>query len=112
MTTPLCVKRPYDRQPCITYFWPDLHCWCFHRRQFLHVDKTLSMLPLLPSFPFRYDVDVAKTAIFFQETLGFCPNGVLIFRRRSGIAEALIALNRAVVTSTNKGCNNCFKAFY
>ncbi len=41
-------------------------------------------------------------AVFFNETLGFCPNSVLTMQRRPAIAKAFIALNQAVMTNEGR----------
>ena len=43
------------------------------------------------------DKDVARLAEFFNETLGYCPNSVLMMQRRPAIAQAFINLNKAVM---------------
>lgn len=45
--------------------------------------------------------ELAALILFFNETLGFCPNSVLTMQHRPEIAHAFIALNKAVME--NKG---------
>jgi uncharacterized peroxidase-related enzyme len=65
-------------------------------------------MPLVTPLPADTNPEIAELAIFFNETLGFCPNSVLTMMRRPKIAKAFIALNMAVmdnqgrVTSTLK----------
>ncbi|MFU8814372.1 MAG: carboxymuconolactone decarboxylase family protein [Pseudomonadales bacterium] len=43
------------------------------------------------------DPDLAELVRFFETTLGFTPNSVLTMQRRPAMAQAFIALNRAVM---------------
>lgn len=52
-------------------------------------------MPLVPPLPADHDPEVAELALFFEETLGFCPNSVLTMQRRPAIAKAFIQLNKA-----------------
>ncbi|MCB0523895.1 MAG: carboxymuconolactone decarboxylase family protein [Saprospiraceae bacterium] len=58
-------------------------------------------MPLVTPLPQDHDQEVAELAVFFNETLGFCPNSVLTMQRRPAIAKAFIELNKAVMD--NKG---------
>ena len=58
-------------------------------------------MPLVHPLPTDHNAEVAEMALFFNETLGFCPNTVLTMQHRPEIAAAFIALNKAVMT--NKG---------
>ncbi|MCC7244421.1 MAG: carboxymuconolactone decarboxylase family protein [Saprospiraceae bacterium] len=54
--------------------------------------------PLSPD----HDSEVAEMALFFNETLGFCPNSVLTMQRRPAIAKAFISLNKAVMQNEGR----------
>lgn len=54
--------------------------------------------PLSPN----HDQEVAELALFFNETLGFCPNSVLTMQRRPAIAKAFINLNMAVMENQGR----------
>jgi AhpD family alkylhydroperoxidase len=56
-------------------------------------------MPLLEPLPIDHDPTVAEMSRLFHETLGFVPNSVLTMQRRPQIAQAFIALNRAVMTN-------------
>lgn len=58
-------------------------------------------MPLVTPLPPDHNAEVAELAVFFNETLGFCPNSVLTMQRRPAIAKAFIELNKAVMA--NKG---------
>ncbi len=49
--------------------------------------------PLLPN----HDKETQELALFFNETLGFCPNSVLTMQHRPAISKAFINLNKAVM---------------
>lgn len=49
-----------------------------------------------------HDAVVAEMSRLFHETLGFVPNSVLTMQRRPQIAQAFIALNRAVMTNAGR----------
>lgn len=49
-----------------------------------------------------HDSEVAEMALFFNETLGFCPNSVLTMQRRPAIAKAFISLNKAVMQNEGR----------
>ncbi len=70
------------------------------------------------------DIELQKLIIFYNETLGFCPNSVKTMHIRPKIATAFIELNKAVmenkgrvtsalkrligfISSFNAGCNYC-----
>jgi uncharacterized peroxidase-related enzyme len=59
-------------------------------------------MPLVEPLPLGHDSDVAALADLFNETLGFVPNSVLTMQRRPQIAQAFIALNRAVMTNAGR----------
>ena len=58
-------------------------------------------MPLVNPLPTDHNAEVAEMALFFNETLGFCPNSVLTMQHRPEIAAAFIQLNKAVMA--NKG---------
>ncbi len=59
-------------------------------------------MPLVQPLPPEHDPETAELALFFQETLGFCPNSVLTMQRRPAIARAFIQLNKAVMENHGK----------
>ncbi|GAB4466684.1 MAG: carboxymuconolactone decarboxylase family protein [Burkholderiaceae bacterium] len=56
-------------------------------------------MALVDPLPLGHDAGVAELARLFHETLGFVPNSVLTMQRRPQIAQAFIALNRAVMAN-------------
>jgi uncharacterized peroxidase-related enzyme len=54
--------------------------------------------PLSP----EHDPETKKLAVFFNETLGFCPNSVLTMQRRPAISKAFINLNKAVMANEGR----------
>jgi len=81
-------------------------------------------VPLTNPLPADANSEVRELALFFNETLGFCPNSVLTMQLRPNIAKAFIQLNTAVmenhgrvssslkrligfVASRAAGCNYC-----
>ena len=54
--------------------------------------------PLSP----EHDLETKELAIFFNETLGFCPNSVLTMQRRPAISKAFINLNKAVMANEGR----------
>jgi uncharacterized peroxidase-related enzyme len=54
------------------------------------------MNPLVAPLP-ETDPSIAELVKFYNETLGFCPNSVKTMQRRPQIAQAFIALNKAVM---------------
>jgi uncharacterized peroxidase-related enzyme len=56
-------------------------------------------MALIDPLPADHDPTVAEMSRLFHETLGFVPNSVLTMQRRPQIAQAFIALNRAVMTN-------------
>lgn len=52
--------------------------------------------PLVAPLP-ETDPSIAELVAFYNETLGFCPNSVKTMQRRPQIAQAFIALNKAVM---------------
>ena len=59
-------------------------------------------MPLVTPLSPNHDAEVAELAIFFNETLGFCPNSVLTMQRRPAIAKAFIQLNKAVMANEGR----------
>lgn len=59
-------------------------------------------MPLVSPLPSDHDTEVARLAVFFNETLGFCPNSVLTMQRRPDIARAFIQLNMAVMANEGR----------
>jgi len=59
-------------------------------------------MALIEPLPAGHDPDVAEMSRLFHETLGFVPNSVLTMQRRPQIAQAFIALNRAVMTHAGR----------
>jgi uncharacterized peroxidase-related enzyme len=59
-------------------------------------------MPLVTPLAPDHNVEVAKLAEFFNETLGFCPNSVLTMQRRPAIATAFIQLNKAVMANEGR----------
>ncbi|KNZ30946.1 MAG: peroxidase [Methylibium sp. NZG] len=81
-------------------------------------------MPLVAPLPADHDPEVARLALFFNQTLGFPPNSVLTMMRRPALARAFTELNRAVmanhgrvtselkrlighIASTTAGCRYC-----
>jgi uncharacterized peroxidase-related enzyme len=56
-------------------------------------------LPLVTPLPADANPAVAELALFFNETLGFCPNSVLTMQHQPAIASAFIELNKAVMAN-------------
>jgi uncharacterized peroxidase-related enzyme len=54
-------------------------------------------MPFIDPLPSDASPEVAELAMFFNETLGFCPNSVLTMSHRPAIATAFIRLNMAVM---------------
>jgi uncharacterized peroxidase-related enzyme len=52
---------------------------------------------LIDPLPLDTDDEVRTLAVFFNETLGFCPNSVLTMQIRPAIARAFINMNKAVM---------------
>jgi len=59
-------------------------------------------MPLVEPLSPEHDPEVAELAVFFNETLGFCPNSVLTMQRRPHIAKAFIQLNKAVMQNDGR----------
>lgn len=57
-------------------------------------------MALVDPLPLGHDAGVVELAELFHETLGFVPNSVLTMQHRPRIAQAFIALNRAVMTNS------------
>lgn len=59
-------------------------------------------MPLVvPLFP-DHDAETQELAVFFNETLGFCPNSVLTMQHRPAISKAFINLNKAVMANEGR----------
>lgn len=56
-------------------------------------------MALVDPLPLGHDAGVVELSLLFHETLGFVPNSVLTMQRRPQIAQAFIALNRAVMAN-------------
>lgn len=54
--------------------------------------------PLSPN----HDQETQELAVFFNETLGFCPNSVLTMQHRPEISKAFINLNKAVMANEGR----------
>ena len=50
----------------------------------------------------NHDPETKELAAFFNETLGFCPNSVLIMQHRPAISKAFINLNKAVMANEGR----------
>lgn len=59
-------------------------------------------MPLITPLSPDHDAEVAELSLFFNETLGFCPNSVLTMQRRPAIAKAFIQLNKAVMANEGR----------
>jgi uncharacterized peroxidase-related enzyme len=59
-------------------------------------------MPLVQPLPPDHNEEVRELALFFNETLGFCPNSVLTMQRRPAIAKAFIQLNKAVMANEGR----------
>jgi uncharacterized peroxidase-related enzyme len=59
-------------------------------------------MPLVAPLEKGTSPEVDRLAAFFDETLGFTPNSVLTMQRRPAIAEAFIALNKAVMANRGR----------
>lgn len=57
-------------------------------------------MALVDPLPLGHDAGVVELSRLFHETLGFVPNSVLTMQRRPQIAQAFIALNRAVMANS------------
>lgn len=58
-------------------------------------------MPLVHPLSAAHDSETQELSVFFNETLGFCPNSVLTMQHRPAISKAFIELNKAVME--NKG---------
>lgn len=56
-------------------------------------------MPLVSPLSADHDIETKELALFFNETLGFCPNSVLTMQRRPAISKAFINLNKAVMAN-------------
>jgi uncharacterized peroxidase-related enzyme len=59
-------------------------------------------MPLIDPLPPGSAPEIDELARLYQETLGFTPNSVLTMQRRPAVAEAFIALNKAVMTNEGR----------
>lgn len=59
-------------------------------------------MPLVTPLNAEHDLETKELAIFFNETLGFCPNSVLTMQRRPAISKAFINLNKAVMANEGR----------
>lgn len=59
-------------------------------------------MPLVQPLEKGFSREVDELARFFDETLGFTPNSVLTMQRRPAIAQAFIALNKAVMANEGR----------
>lgn len=59
-------------------------------------------MPLVQPLSPEHDPKTKELALFFKETLGFCPNSVLTMQIRPEIARSFIALNKAVMANHGK----------
>lgn len=57
--------------------------------------------PLVSPLP-ETDPSITALVTFYNETLGFCPNSVKTMQRRPAIAQAFIALNKAVMENQGR----------
>jgi AhpD family alkylhydroperoxidase len=59
-------------------------------------------MALVDPLPLGHDASVLELSRLFHETLGFVPNSVLTMQHRPQIAQAFIALNRAVMAGSGR----------
>jgi uncharacterized peroxidase-related enzyme len=59
-------------------------------------------MPLVTPLSADHDPETKELALFFNETLGFCPNSVLTMQRRPAISKAFINLNKAVMANEGR----------
>ena len=59
-------------------------------------------MPLVDPLSLDVNQEVRELALFFNETLGFCPNSVLTMQHRPAIAKAFISLNKAVMENRGR----------
>ena len=59
-------------------------------------------MPLVTPLSAEHDLETKELALFFNETLGFCPNSVLTMQRRPAISKAFINLNKAVMANEGR----------
>lgn len=59
-------------------------------------------MPLVTPLSADHDETTKELALFFKETLGFCPNFVLTKQRRPDISRAFINLNKAVMENQGR----------
>jgi uncharacterized peroxidase-related enzyme len=59
-------------------------------------------MPLITPLPADHSPAVATLDAFFTQTLGFTPNSVLTMLRRPEIAQAFMALNKAVMVNAGQ----------
>jgi uncharacterized peroxidase-related enzyme len=54
-------------------------------------------MPLIKPLSSIKDKETQELVIFFNETLGFCPNSVLTMQKKPHLAQAFVNLNKAVM---------------
>ena len=54
-------------------------------------------MPLIKPLSKIKDKETQELVIFFNETLGFCPNSVLTMQKKPHLAQAFVNLNKAVM---------------
>ena len=59
-------------------------------------------MPLVTPLAPDHDNETRELAVFFNETLGFCPNSVLTMQHRPAISKAFINLNKAVMANEGR----------
>ncbi|MBX2880730.1 MAG: carboxymuconolactone decarboxylase family protein [Granulosicoccus sp.] len=59
-------------------------------------------MPLVTPLQPDHDQATRELALFFNETLGFCPNSVLTMQHRPAISKAFIQLNMAVMENQGR----------
>lgn len=59
-------------------------------------------MPLVKPLDPNHDTETRDLAVFFNETLGFCPNSVLTMQHRPAISKAFINLNKAVMANEGR----------
>ena len=57
--------------------------------------------PLVDPIP-ETDPSIAEMVLFYNETLGFCPNSIKTMQRRPRIAAAFVEMNKAVMENKGK----------
>jgi len=59
-------------------------------------------MPLVNPLSPNHSPETQELAVFFNETLGFCPNSVLTMQHRPAISKAFINLNKAVMANEGR----------